>query len=107
MELSEEDVMMNFLESLLDRARYSDCIMEMINDIAKGVMDTPKKDVNQVYVLVNTRLIIKRGNIHYKLVPAMQQWTHAGHREARGARARDLAIGVVNCCLVIMATKKG
>ena len=58
-ELSEEDVAMDFLESL-DRARYSDFIVETINDIAKGVM-APPKDVNQVYVLANTRLVVKRG----------------------------------------------
>jgi hypothetical protein len=58
-ELSEEDVAMDFLESL-DRARYSDFIVETINDIAKGVMESPK-DVNQVYVLANTRLVVKKG----------------------------------------------
>jgi hypothetical protein len=63
-ELTEEDVAMDFLESL-DRARYSKFIVETINDIAKGVMDPPK-DVNQVYVLANTRLVVKEssGNLN-------------------------------------------
>jgi hypothetical protein len=61
-ELSEEDVAMDFLESL-DRARYSEFIVETINDIAKGVM-VPPKDVNQIYVLANTRLVVKKGSGH-------------------------------------------
>jgi hypothetical protein len=64
-ELSEEDVAMDFLESL-DRARYSDFIVETINDIAKGVMEPPR-DVNQVYVLANTRLVEKKGNSNYNV----------------------------------------
>jgi hypothetical protein len=59
-EKSEEDQAIEFLEGL-DKSRYGKFIVEVINNIVKGSMQ-PLKTVNEVFILTNTRLIVKRGN---------------------------------------------
>jgi hypothetical protein len=87
-ELTEEDVAMDFLESL-DRARYSDFIVETINDIAKGVMESPK-DVNQVYVLANTRLVVKKGtgalNVGASYATVEASWPLKSNKKGKGRK---------------------
>jgi Zinc knuckle. len=59
-EKDDEDVAMDFLESL-DKTRYGDFMCDIFNDISKGVMTEPT-NVNEVYVLANTRVTMKRGS---------------------------------------------
>jgi hypothetical protein len=58
-EKDDEDVAMDFLESL-DKTRYGDFVCDILNDIAKAVMKEPES-VNEVYVLANTRVTMKKG----------------------------------------------
>jgi hypothetical protein len=84
-ELTAEDVAMDFLESL-DRARYGEFIVETINDIAKGAMKPPE-DINKVYVLANTRLVVKKGAGSYNVGASYATVEHTrpkkGKRTAR------------------------
>jgi hypothetical protein len=57
-EKSEEDRAMDFLEGL-DKSRYGEFVVEIINDIAKGAMKPPKT-VNEVFNLANSRLVVKK-----------------------------------------------
>ena len=56
-EKDDEDVAMDFLESL-DKTRYGEFVCDILNDIAKGVMKEPQ-NVNEVYVLANTSVTMK------------------------------------------------
>jgi hypothetical protein len=60
-EKDESDQAMDILEGL-DKSKYGEFVVEVINDVAKGSM-SPPKSVNKVFVLANTRLIVKnKGN---------------------------------------------
>lgn len=58
-EKTEADQAMDFLESL-DKSRYGDFVVEVINDIAKGAME-PLESKNEVYVLAGTRMVLRPG----------------------------------------------
>ena len=61
----EADQAMDFLEGL-DKSRYGEFVVEVINDVAKGSMKAPKS-VNDVFVLANTRLIVKSKGNNYNV----------------------------------------
>jgi len=85
-EKNEEDRAMDFLESL-DKSRYGEFVVEVINDIAKGSMQPPKT-VNEVYVLANTRLIVRKSTnsnvgASYATVESTRQSTRRGKGKNR------------------------
>ncbi len=59
--MSDEDIAMDFLNNL-DAARYDDLKVEVINDLAKKVMQ-PLKDLTEVYILASRRVVKKTTNI--------------------------------------------
>jgi hypothetical protein len=80
-EKDDEDVAMDFLESL-DKTRYGEFVCDILNDIAKEVMKEPK-NVNEVYVLANTRVTMKKGN-HYNVGASYTTIDGAGRRQGKG-----------------------
>ena len=54
------DQAMDFLESI-DKLRYMEFVMEILNDIAKGAIAEPAT-VNEVYNLASTRIIANRSH---------------------------------------------
>jgi len=57
-EKTEEDRAIDFLEGL-DKSKYGEFVVEIINDIAKGSMKPPK-NVNEVFILANSRLVVRK-----------------------------------------------
>ena len=55
--ISDDQVAMDFLYGL-DKSRYAAFIEEILNDLAKETMK-PLKDLNQIYVLAATRIVVK------------------------------------------------
>lgn len=60
--LDAADQAMDFMYGLDDN-RYADFKAEMVNDIAKGIMQPPA-NVNAIYVLASTRVVVKKGQTH-------------------------------------------
>eukprot|EP00557_Chaetoceros_sp_GSL56_P005694 CAMPEP_0176500028 /NCGR_PEP_ID=MMETSP0200_2-20121128/13286_1 /TAXON_ID=947934 /ORGANISM="Chaetoceros sp., Strain GSL56" /LENGTH=1532 /DNA_ID=CAMNT_0017898575 /DNA_START=170 /DNA_END=4768 /DNA_ORIENTATION=+ len=64
-EKDEADRAMDFLEGL-DKSKYGEFVVEVINDVAKGSMKPPQS-VNEVFVLANTRLIVRNKSNNYNV----------------------------------------
>ena len=56
--MSDTDIAMDFMYGL-DNERYAELKAELVNDIAKKVMTTPK-DLNEMYVLASRRVVVKK-----------------------------------------------
>lgn len=85
-EKSEEDRAMDFLEGL-DKSKYGDFVVEIINDIAKKAMEPPKT-VNEVFVLANSRLVVKR-NVNTNIGASYATIEAANRRDRSGNRAKN------------------
>lgn len=92
-EKDEADRAMDFLEGL-DKSRYGEFVVEVINDVAKGSM-SPPKSVNEVFVLANTRLIVKTSGNNYNVGASYTTIKNArakskknSSRKVRGANSR-------------------
>jgi hypothetical protein len=87
----DEDFMMDFLESL-DKTRYGDFVCDTLNNISMRVMTEPV-NVNEVYVLTNTRVTMKRGSnyIMWEQVEYLESRARARIAKERAKRARRRA----------------